>query len=439
MIILKRYYSNITIISKQCYSNINYELRITHYKKWVGVLEIKVKPMRLEATKNEIAKVHKKSSKPSRISDDIKTEALITKLASLSERALKKETLLLKNEQLFIIARYLPHNYYEIKNYKNFFYILNTRINENNKSICEALFKEWQKIPNETICNKCLKNLIAENEVFADTICNGYITKGIISEIISSEKRTEKISDILKSKIQSGISFEEKYKRLCLDLYTTLFFSVKKVYFTVCSREDYLLNTNLLEVVEKYASNKELGAFLSNFLDKLTLKEIKRNNTAFQNICIFIRDKLGVIDGKKWKGFFENPNMLPDTERKFISWLNYINIGEYFGNDERSVFWQKYDFEKVEKLWNSNLVIMYFKKYFVVEFLKKGSGPLYIYDNTVSNQNIITRKIKKSNKSKLKPDLYKNRNMGLIRIEHKGNWQYKTSSFLISIGIYMED
>lgn len=183
-----------------------------------------------------------------------------------------------------------------------------------------------------------------------------------------------------------------------------------------------------MKTVGKYGV-EYLRLFLDNFLETYTLRELV--DKKFMNLARILMEHTGENGTQKWKTFFENVGY--SIESKYNYWINIYKIDEIFGLDERSNFWRNYQFEFVKKYNYSNSIVMEFKNHYVVEFLGKANGPMYVYRKmdgyfeknvrywfTIYNNQEIRRK------------LYAEQNFAMARMPHLPNpgWWGKFSDFL---------
>ena len=340
-------------------------------------MEFNYIPSKLIKAKQEIVEQHANIGEPKILEPNLEIMRLILRLTKLDEKSVYSESLVLTKKELEIIAGYIPHNFYDVK-LDNLFQILQIR---NSLKLCNILLYEWQNSYDNQECNDFLKLLIKKNEYIGKIISGWNLTACQFIKFLDSEnipvaygRTAVLLNDTCYTNLNErleylGIRSNSKLSNMCNFLF-----------FTFCSRQDYLLigENELLSFVNKYDENT-LKVFLNNFLNKLSLQELKN----FKRIAEYFLHLTGENRSEKFNNYF-----LPFDEviiRKYVDWINIYKINKIFGTDERSRFWEKYHHELVTNFIYSNSVVMEFENFVAVEFLGQAMGPAYIYRKNYYN------------------------------------------------------
>ena len=383
-------------------------------------------PRKLKQAREDIAILHNSVNEPIRVTDSGELRNLIMSLVKLEKYQIRPRAYALSNKEIEAVAGYIPHNYYSV-NMDNLFEIFTLRSSER---LCRVLFNQWQESYQNRACNGFMRRILRFDENLISLILSNNMDETIFDSVLSDSnvalrfgmevnKRTFAGRKTLADKLSYfGIREESK---LCTDC--------KFWFYTYCSKQDYLAveKTELLKLAMQYNRHGQtaLRKFLSNFLEKLTLREL----IWFRTLADYLKTIIGdnVTDKEKLKSFFVG--VQPFLEQKYIDWINLYKVEEYFGNDDRSRFWRQYHFKSVRKFNYSNSVVMEFERYYAVEFLGQAMGPIYIYSKDYF-ENYIIYKFRNNDNLHMRQELYQGRKW-FFRKEHRGNWQKDVHSVLI--------
>lgn len=386
-------------------------------------MDFSYNPKRLIEAANDIALQHKKKREVNYTTPNDKLRALIERIVSLELYQVKQNALALSEEDVLLIAGYLPHNYYNVE-MKNLFLVFGYR---SSQQTCEVLYEQWQSAYDNEQCNKYMQEQLIQNEKFIMLMRGNNLSEQIFNEILSADIIPSRFGkECVNRQFPSGYSLLNKMNYFGVQGNTRLYHDCQFLFYTFCNKQDYLAasKSELLSVIQKYG-DVALKEFLYRFLRMLSLAELEQ----FYEMARYFSISLGEITTSKGKTFFSDAS--DEIREKYRDWLNRFKINQYFGNDSRSRFWKQYQFKSVEKYNISNAVLMEFEKYYAIEFLGDSMGPIYFYEKEIF-ENHIRRWMKMFNNAELRQQLYHRPNLHSYRKEHRGNWQWSVNSVLIS-------
>lgn len=397
-------------------------------------------PHKLLEAKEEIIKVHTKVSETREIKPGKELKELIEFLTGLRQEKVKLEAVVLGRKEIELVTRYLPYNFYHV-NMTNLFQVFLYRINS---KLCEILFFEWQNSYENQECNAFLKMLLDTQEDFRNHIVTCGLNESKFRSFLDAKsipiaygkeiisKKNIRSGEVERELLRYGIRGNSKLAKQCRYLYWT--FCHKRAYLALEERV-------LLREIKKY-SDAEKREFLLNFLSELELIHLKQYNL----IAAHFLTITGENQSKRFYQYFEQ---VPDTIiKKYVDWTNTYKIQEYFGDDERSVFWQRYHHEVVTRYGYSNSVVMDFGDFVAIEFLGRSMGPCYIYkrayfDQTFRQTNVFGKyKNNELRQFLFKKTEFKNGATALMyhngtRLVHNPNpgWEYNFEQVLLNNNI----
>ena len=379
-------------------------------------------PKRLIEARADIVFKHRKLGEVIDITPNERLKKLIERFVVLEKTEVKKNALALTKEEVVMIVGYLPHNYFDV-NMDNLFLVFDYRCTRWN---CEILFYEWQNSYQNQQCNLYMKRQLQDNLDFIWMIHNKNLTEKLFGHILSAENIAIQFGKAcVKGEFPENYTLYDKMNYFSIRENTKLYYDIEFLFYTFCCRNDYLvaIKEELMRVIKKY-ENSEKRSFLVNFLSVLNLEELDH----FQELARYFNSILGEPTSEKAKLFFKG--ISDAIQEKYHDWLNRLKINQYFGNDERSRFWQQYKFLSVDKNRSSNSVVMEFKEYYAIEFLGDAMGPIYLYERGIFERNIINL-MNWYNNSELRSILYHHSELYFERIVHIGYWQSKVDNILL--------
>lgn len=337
-------------------------------------------PKRLIQSKNNILITHSHTNNPAPVKPSKDLMKLIQRLVVLELYELKRNALSLTNKEMIMVTSYLSHNYYDV-NMNNLFEIFKYRSNER---LCHILFNQWQDSYDNNELNQYIRKLLKIDEKLIMLIRKNHTDEMEFDRFLKEGQiPINYVKMIMDYPFEGKLNLKQKLEYFGIRKESRLTYDCEFLYYTLCNRNDYLYvkETDLLIVVKKY-NESQLKCFLKNLLKNLSLKDL--NNLL--GIARYLQTKVGENYSKKFIDFFSG--FSAKIVQKYVDWINIGKIEEYFGEDERSMFWKNYRFVKVKKFPSSNSVVMEFKKHIVVEFLGRSMGPTYIYKKIYFEQNV---------------------------------------------------
>ena len=386
-------------------------------------MDFSYSPKRLIEAANDIALQHKKKRELNYTTTNDKLKKLIERIVSLELYQVKQNALALPEDDVLLIAGYLPHNYYNVE-MKNLFLVFSYR---SSQQACEVLYEQWQSAYDNDQCNKYIQEQLIQNEKFILLMRDNNLSEQLFDEILRADIIPARFGqECVNRHFPSGYSLLNKMNYFGVEGNTRLYYDCQFLFYTFCNKQDYLAasKVELLATIQKYGDSA-LKEFLYRFLKMLSLVELEQ----FYEMARYFSVSIGEITTQKANLFFSDAT--DEIKEKYRDWLNRFKISQYFGYDERSRFWKQYQFKSVEKFNRSNAVLMEFEKYYAVEFLGDSMGPIYFYEKETFEQT-VRRWMRIYNNGELRQQLYHRPTLYAYRKEHRGNWQWSVNSLLIS-------
>lgn len=343
-------------------------------------MEFNFIPTKLIMAKEEVKKRHSRISEPGRVEQNNELYHFIKHLAQLNERDLEKEAYALTNKEVEQLAGYIPYNFYKV-DLSNLFCIFQMR---SNLRFCSVLFYAWQNSFDKSECNVLMQKLVEWDENFKRLISECHMTSQKWSWILEQDniplaygKETRLVNN------REANSLKDKLSYLGIKPNSALAIKCERLFYTFCEKEDYIAagELKLLDILKKQDDSYQ-RMFLTNFLEKMPLPEMKK----FLRLADYFVRNTGDKNSTQFKRYFMGFEYR--IIRKYIDWINVYKINKIFGNDERSLFWEKYHYEDVNKHSYSNSIVMEFEKYVAIEFLGQANGPAYIYKKEYFDKNL---------------------------------------------------
>lgn len=358
-------------------------------------------PHKLIKEKNQIIIRHSHLADTKEITPNNDLKNFIFDLVKLETYEIKSKAMVLTRQEMTLLAKYLPYNFYNV-NMKNLFEIFLLRVN---KSLCTYLFWEWQNSYDNNECNLFLHQLLNQNEDFRNIIKECHLTVELFHKLLNEStppiflgQEFVKMMQISKEEIREklsyfGIKYASNFAKKCEDFF-----------YIFCMRKDYLgvTDNDLLLYIKKYTYDQR-KLFLKNFLAELRLKDLAKFNLIAEYFLI----EAGENKSENFRKYFDTfPSLLVS---KYVDWTNTYKLHKLFENDERSLFWSRYHHEVITKYEQSNCVVMNFKTYVAIEFLGRAMGPCYIYSKKYFEDKIKqSHVLKEYDNQRLRKYLYNN-------------------------------
>lgn len=388
------------------------------------------KPTLIRQARVEVVTVHPLEHIPEKITIDKELEKLIKRVVKLNEKDVNKEALILTEEEIKKIIRYMPFNDFNVK-LDNLFIIYKHRAK---LSYAKFLFMAWLESFDNREFNEMAKKYLLNEKFFLKHLESTNLNKDIFLQWLTAENIPYFVGKFTYNSKGEELGITE-----CLEYYgilktSQLFLECESLFYTYCYKKDYLKCkcSYLYDIVSRY--NYDLiKMFLRNFVLKVDVDQLMVYNELMPIITSYTGESEA---SSKFESFFEDEN--PLFIKRFTNWLNSYLIVRIFGNDPRGVFWSKFKFVSTPKRIRSNdAVVMKLNGYTAVEFIGTGNkanmalGPVYFYKNEYYKKHIIqwvetslydnpTTRTNLFGDWKEDKD-YRNK----IRYEHHGDWQIR--------------
>ena len=339
---------------------------------------------------------------------------LVEMITAIPPHYIKQKAYSLSYREALFLIGYIPQNYYHVK-LDNLFDVFLYRADKN---ICTVFFSEWQNAYDNPECNMFIQKIIHSYEPLLAVFIDYHYTESMVDDMLNAASIPSWFGRHCIKFDNTSASFEQQLAFYGIHQETKLYKDIQYLFYTYCHKKDYLevQKGKLLTIVEQYILDKKnVLLFLINFLTELGLGDLRQ----FSDLARVLERKTGTNGTEKQRLFFEN--ISKEIWIKYRNWLNLIHINEYFGNDERSRFWVRYEFKIITRFNFSNSVAMETEKYYIVEFLGKAMGPMYIFTKDVFQQKIMPW-MKTTNNNELRQQLYHSE-LYIKRMTHQGDWQ----------------
>lgn len=384
-------------------------------------------PKRLNQVREEIAIRHENQTEVPLIKPVENLKDLILRIAALQLHQVKRTAMSLTDEEVLLIAGYLPHNYFRVK-LRNLFEVYKLRAN---KQTGEILFREWQDAYDSKECNQFMIDLLLYDELFIVQQRSYHLTEELFKTILSADNIALSFGrEAYRNAPSTCVNLVQKMDYYGVRKESRLYIDAAFLIYTFCNKELYIKTPNdeLLRFVRQY-DHRLFKQFLKNFLNVLLLKELVQ----FKKIADYCITQTGEVGTNKFNTFFADFDS--ESRRKYTNWINVYRINTYFNNDDRSRFWKQYEFLSVRKYNISDSVVMEFEKYYAIEFLGYQMGPIYIYERKIF-EDVIESWFRSNNNHDLRSLLYNTKDKyASYRKTHNGYWQIEVNRVLLRNGI----
>ena len=384
-------------------------------------------PRKLQQAEKDIAELHRRKSSIPRISDNKELKELVMSLVQLKYGQTGIRVFALTDRELYLIAKYIPHNYYKV-DMTNLFSVFELRPSE---QLWAALYEQWQESYQNSECNEFICNSLESNAELESFIRKMHMTPHTFGIVLKGEDIPSAfLKEVMECALGESRCIADRLEYFGVRKRTLLYKKCRSGFFLCCGKKEYLSiqEFDLLEAVRRYKEEHFvwLKDFLINFLSKLSLRELQK----FQSLAEYLQMAIGEgpADKDRYKRFVDG---LPqEIEQKYADWINQSKVWAYFGEDERSIFWKQYRFVSVRKIKKSNVVVMEFRNHYALEFLGKGMGPMYIFTRDYFEKDIQKKLTWIDNMQMRKELLHSADSADQYRKEHRGNWQTDVHKYL---------
>jgi hypothetical protein len=273
-----------------------------------------------------------------------------------------------------------------------------------------------------------MASLTKENEQFRNVLEEHHFVPADMIKVLDSNLVLQEFGRMILRGRSDGETLDERLRYFFIHENSMLYKDCKKYYFIYCNKEDYIREkSNLQSEMGSYDEiNRKL--FLINFLDKFTDLELME----YSNFAMYCQIMSGEVDTIRYRNFFSE--ISSEIEKKYRNWINRAQIDQFFGKDERSVFWKNYQFVSVKKNTKHNMVILECMDFYITEFLGKANGAMYIFDKR-TYRNTISYWLQKYSTSDLKSHLYNDEKLAIQRLTHSGEWQSRFKKCILQYHI----
>jgi len=370
-------------------------------------------PSKILETKEYIKDKHKNiNERYTNLSlDDGYLFQLLNTINGLGYTELRSFSYKLKVGDLLLLANYMLKNQYNIDLGK-IYIILETRFRSD---FIKVFFKKFKDNYNNKEFNEHFIRFLSltENphEILDMNEDNLEIFKGWLKE-------EDLVSSIVKSCliIKKGFNaFMSDYK---FEEDTLIYKECRKYLYITCDKEYYISGSidEILDVLKTYTLHEKIK-FLNNYLSILDIDEFQ------EPILNYIYYSYGEPNEGLYDNIWQNINQ--NALEKYNIWVAQKKMKEFFGEDERYVFWYRYikNLEAVLLHVNERQLFIDFGEFVIIEFRHIGNAA-YVYtkaDFEKHFRNFLNSGVVYSDRN------FKYGEIALKRIVHRGNWQYNTS------------
>lgn len=355
--------------------------------------------------------------------DDEYLRKLVNKINSLNKEELLSFSYRLKREDLFLLAVYMPKNQYNI-DLEKVYIILKNRFRE---QFIKILFEGFKNHYYNKEFNRHLIQFLNLSE-------NSHGILNIGKNELEIIKKWLRQDDLVATIVQSCLKIKKDFNPFMLAFKfnedTQIYRDCRKHLYTICNKEYYLFGdiNEILGIFETYILDEKI-AFMNNYLTILEIEEFQ--DPVLNHIYYTYGDpKDGLMDNI-WR------NISNLAVEKYKIWLAQKHMKEFFGGDERYIFW--YDYIKnleAELLHvNERQLFIDFGEFVVIEFRNIGNAA-YIYRK--SDFDRYFRKYINMNTVYSDTNL-KYRHIVLERVIHNKGWQYRTHNLIRGVKNYVQN
>lgn len=375
-------------------------------------------PMKILNTAEYIKEKHKKINE--RYNNlNIDDEYLVKLLKTINEidkAELPGFSYRLKKHDLYLLANYMPGNKYNV-DLEKIYIILKTRFRD---EFIKILFKGFKNHYYNKEFNIYLLRLLNLSENSPEVLNMSKDTLEVIKKWL---KQDNPVSAIVHSCLAIKKEFKVFMSAFRLEENTLIYKDCRKYFYRICGKEHYIHGdiNEILEVLKTYTLDEKTG-FMNNYLTLLEVDE-------FQDpVLDYIYYSYGEPN-ESYNNIWQNINH--HAVEKYKMWIIQKRMKDFFGEDERYVFWYGYIKNLDAKLLhvNERQLFIDFGKFVVIEFRNIGNAA-YVYRNNDFDKyfrRLINRGTVYSDGN------FKYRAVALERIIHSGNWQYRTSRLISEV------
>lgn len=331
-------------------------------------------PQKLLDVEEKIKKIHLVKEAENREDESqMDLYSLIMEIVSWRAENIKPNIFSMTFDKVKKVIAYIPSNKFDV-DLDNLMMVYEYRKND---KVARLLFDEWQKAYNNADCNKYVEKLFIEDDEFRKCLEKMQLNQSEIKSIFSGDSIPIKFGEIIISRKIQEFSMVDKINGFGIDPLKTLGRDIYKYFYTYCDAQDYLIlsSSMIISVIVEY-DIKFLRLFLSNFLKRLSISELKK----YDELLIYLMKVIGIKGSKLYEVFFES--IKDKTKTSYDEWVTEYTIRINFGeNDERTLFWKQFRYSEIpSKYKRSDALVFKTKQFCFIEFVGEQLGPIYWFD-----------------------------------------------------------
>jgi hypothetical protein len=340
--------------------------------------------------------------------ENVRINKILKEIDGLPLNDIKKFAYSIKVRDVFLLVSHFAWNL-QVKNARKIFLVIKQRYR---KHFLKIFWQAFQQNYNNDYFNRYLYEILLNEK--------DYSILSIKAEQFENIKRWFQDDNILDN---CTISFKEnnydlnKFSKLYnIDFSSELMISI---YFEVLvnKNQELFMKQNTSDIISmlKYFTKEKYCEFTDNYLTKLSLNDF--NSSVMNNII----NNIGTPNDINKKIFWDR--ISDSSIKKFNKWLIKNTLENFFDDEERFLYWNKYldVIEEVYHVKNKQQLFMIFKEFVAIEFGQKGNAT-YFYQKNYFYQYLF----KYTTESDSRPNtFFKNKVNAIVHGIHIGMWQQK--------------
>lgn len=264
---------------------------------------------------------------------------LVSEFSSLEEWQLSYHISALSQEELYMLAGYIPHNYWDV-NLANFRALFTDRANQ---QMCDILYREWQDNFDNKEINQFILTINNCDILFSARL-NPDNRENTFFKVLQSENILYEIGALINEKnFSRDIQIEDRIERVGVNKNSELADKLNYMFFSYCGKNDILWcsNYDLYHLFARYKSDYEiLVSSVEHMISLLTNSELKR----YAFFLKFVSSK--IKDSKVLQRQMERiEKKQPGAEyiREAEGWnLECKNLGDAIADSLRNYYYSNY-------------------------------------------------------------------------------------------------
>lgn len=398
-------------------------------------------PNRLANAREIIVSKHKEKKKMPRIEErDEHLHNLVMQVVECEdEESQKMMAYSLSENDIFLLAGYLPFNYYQV-DMGPLMRIVEYRING---SVSRFLYKQWQYSYDNYQCNKFMLHLEKSSTAFQKAMLRCHLDINTASGLFGGGEKPLEFGRIIKTySYGEKKTFGEKMAFFSVRSDSKLYHECEFMYYLYCGKEDYLSEDKfkLLNTVKKY-DEFIFKRFLINFLLQLSNAELETFIKAYpvnNSLMSYFIKKTGPLGSNSFENYFSEDE--GGVKLKYRALLIAQKMWDIFGEDERSGFWKQYRYVNIieykEPGKNKTMAVaLETDNCYITEFLQKDGenyGRIYYFEKQFFKDKVAFH-FRTSKPGELKSFLFQHKDSYPLHHDtHKGEWQSRQRRYIRS-------